>query len=245
VKSGLKIIWIVIGLLLFLNTIIMAIITNFNSGIVIALGVSLVIAFYGLLMDRLYKIKWLNYTFLLGFTIMLIIMLFIAVYGKYNNVSYKEDAIIVLGAGIRGENVTLTLAHRLDKAVEYMEKNPGAIIVVSGGQGFGEDISEALAMERYLLKKGIPEEKMIKEQNSTSTYENCLFSKELLDKYFNKPYKTVIITNDFHIYRAIQISKTVGLDSTHYGAKTEWYTVPINYIRECAAVVKTWLLGAK
>lgn len=244
-KSGLKIIWIVIGLLLFLNTIIMAAITNFNSGIVIALGVSLAISFYGLFMDRLYKIKWLNYTILLGFVTMLSIMLFIAVYGKYNNVSYKEDAVIVLGAGIRGENVTLTLAHRLDKAVEYMGKNPHAIIVVSGGQGSGEDIPEALAMERYLLKKGIPEEKIVKEQNSTSTYENCLFSKELLDKYFNKPYKTVIITNDFHIYRAIQISKTVGLDSTHYGAKIEWYTVSVNYIRECAAVVKTWLLGAK
>lgn len=174
---------------------------------------------------------------------MLSIMLFIAIFGKIDNVTYKEDAAIVLGAGIKGENVTLTLSHRLDKAVEYIGKNPSAIIVVSGGQGFQEDISESLAMERYLVDNGVPNDKIIKEQKSTSTYENCLFSKELLDKYFDKPYKTVIITNDFHIYRAIQISKAVGLESTHYHAKTEWYTVSLNYLRECVAVVKTWILG--
>jgi uncharacterized SAM-binding protein YcdF (DUF218 family) len=149
----------------------------------------------------------------------------------------------VLGAGIRGERVTHMLSYRLDKAAQYSENNPQAIIVVSGGQGPQEDITEALAMERYLIDKGIPKEKIIKEEVSTSTYENLLFSKELLDVLFEEPYETVVITNDFHIYRATKIAEKIGLTASRYHAKIDWYSIPRNYSRECIAIFKFWILG--
>lgn len=172
----------------------------------------------------------------------LIMMLFIHFYGKNDNISYQEDAVIVLGAGIKGEKVMKMLAYRLDKAVEYSERNPGAVIIVSGGQGRREDIPEALAMERYLIDKGIAKERIIKEDKSTSTYENLIFSKKILDERFETPYKLAIITNGFHIFRAAGMAERLGLDITHLHAEIDWYYIPYNYLRECAAIAKMWLL---
>ena len=84
----------------------------------------------------------------------------------------EKIIIIVLGAGLKGDTPSLALERRLEKAAEYMNKNGNAIAIVSGGQGKGETISEAQAMENYLLNHGIREDRIIKEDNSTSTYEN-------------------------------------------------------------------------
>ena len=70
----------------------------------------------------------------------------------------------------------LTLARRLDAALAYLEENPKAYVVVSGGQGAGEDISEAEAMRRYLAARGIEESRILMEDKSMSTLENFLFS---------------------------------------------------------------------
>ena len=64
---------------------------------------------------------------------------------------HTEKIIIVLGAGLKGDTPSLALERRLEKAAEYMNKNGNAIAIVSGGQGKGETISEAQAMENYLL----------------------------------------------------------------------------------------------
>lgn len=169
--------------------------------------------------------------------------LFLGLYGQHDTATFEEDAVVVLGAGVKGERVTKLLALRLDQAAEYSEKNPNAVIIVSGGQGPGEDITEALAMERYLIDKGVAAERIVKEEVSSSTYQNLLYSKELLDGLFDRPYKIAVITNDFHIFRAAGFAKRLGLDATHYHAKTVWYGVPYNYARECLAVVKMWIIG--
>ena len=247
-KMIIKIVLLIIGAMLFLNATILALITNFNFGIIITLAFGLAFMLYGIYFDKINEItkvgvfKWVEYIVFAGCLFLICIITFIAIYGQIDTVTYKEDAVIVLGAGIRGETVTLPLAYRLDKAIEYVNKNPKSIIVVSGGQGFQEEISEALAMEKYLVNKGVSKEKIIREEQATSTYENFIYSKVILDKIFDRPYKTALITNDFHIYRATQISKIVELDSTHYHAELEWYTVPLNYLRESVAVLKLWLL---
>ena len=102
----------------------------------------------------------------------------------HSTVTYKEDAIIVLGAAVHGKTPSRTLRYRLKKAVDYHEQNPDAIIIVSGGQGAQEDISEAEAMKIYLVENGVASNKIIKEDKSTSTAENFKFSKEILDETF-------------------------------------------------------------
>lgn len=169
-------------------------------------------------------------------------ILFIAVFGQIDTATYKEDAVIVLGAGLNGDKITLPLYYRLEKSIEYFNANPNAMIVVSGGQGRNETITEALAMERYLLSIGIPKNKIIKEDNSTSTYENFLLSKKLLDTHFKNEYKSVFITNDFHLFRANELSKIVGINSNYLHAKIQWYIAPVNYIREVLALIKLIIL---
>ncbi len=169
---------------------------------------------------------------------------FVYAFGTYDNVNYKEDAVIVLGAGIRGEALSLTLKNRLDSALEYYSKNPEAMLVVSGGQGLGEDISEAEAMSRYLLGQGVLENKIIMEDKSTSTEENFRFSKELLDEYFEGEYRVAYVTNDFHVYRAGEIAKGVGFGSTTHCHSTAIATTFIpNGLREFLAVMYMWVFG--
>jgi len=231
------------GFLLFIFTLTNLFYVNYNSGIAILLCISCFLILCGLFYEKLIKIKWLAYSILALCSCYLIFVLFLGLYGKSDNVTYNEDAVIVLGAGIRGETVLPLLANRLDKAAEYYANNQNAVIVVSGGQGPGEDITEALAMERYLIEKGVPKEQIFKEESSTSTYENISFSKEILDILFDDSYETVIITSDFHIFRAVQVAEKSGLNAAHYHAKIYWYNIPLYYVRETAAVARLWLLG--
>jgi len=246
----LKSVLLILGLLMLFCTTLSMFFVNFNFGFIILSGISGIFILYGLFFEKLIRIKWLTYSIFVCGLLFVAIVLFVGFYGRNDNVSFGEDAVIVLGAGIRGEKVTLTLACRLDRAVEYSFKNPKAIIVVSGGQGPQESITEALAMERYLLNAGVPGERIFREEESTSTYENLLFSKEILDNQFDSSdnlfdssYGVVVITSDFHIYRASKLAEKLGLKAAHYHAKTKWYNMPLNYSRESIAVIKFWLLG--
>ena len=167
------------------------------------------------------------------------------IYGRTDTLTGDEDAIIVLGAGLRGDRVSLTLRDRLDAAIDCFDQNPDVLIVVSGGQGPQEDITEALAMERYLMEHGVPADRIVKEDRSTSTAENFAFSKALLDKRLGENYSVAYITNDFHILRAGQVASRQGFDQiTHAHSSTVWYLVVPHCLRECVAVLWYWISGA-
>ena len=92
-------------------------------------------------------------------------------------------------------------------------------------------------MERYLVAHGVPKEKIIKEQRSTSTEENLQFSKAMLTDILSEKYRTVLITNDFHVYRACRLAEQLGYANiAHVHAGTTWYMVIPNGIRECLAI---------
>ena len=238
-----KRILIAAGILLFIDALIMTFMTNFNAGIIITALVAAALVIVGVYFEKILRIKWLISCIAVVTLLLIVEITFIAVYGRNDNADYKEDAVIVLGAGIKGEEVSGQLAYRLDKAVEYCNKNPDAVIVVSGGQGADELISEALAMERYLISKGISADRIIKEEESVSTYTNFVNSKKILDEYFENDYNAVFITGGYHIFRASQISQSVGLDCTHCHSEIDWYSAPVSYLRECAAVVKFLVTG--
>lgn len=167
---------------------------------------------------------------------------FVFCYGRHENLTYDEHAVIVLGCGLRGDQPSTSLMRRLDRAIAYHKEHPDALLVVSGGKGTDEVISEAAAMERYLLDHGVEADAIVKEDASTSTAENFQFSKALLDKRFASPYRVAFISNDYHIYRAEQMAKEVGFtDATHGYAPTLWPTVITGGLRECAAVCAYWI----
>jgi uncharacterized SAM-binding protein YcdF (DUF218 family) len=100
-------------------------------------------------------------------------------------------------------------------------------------------------MERYLIEKGVPAEKIIKEDRATSTYENFLFSAALLEEEFPAGYSAAFITNNFHVYRAERTAQHAGLSARHIGAPVTWYNIPADYIREMMAVTKSWISPPK
>lgn len=127
--------------------------------------------------------------------------------GMVRHPEKKVDYLIVLGAQVRGTRITDSLKRRLDRAVKYMLVFPDTKIIVSGGRGPGEDITEAEAMAGYLIKKGIQKEKVHLEDRSTSTRENLRFSRIFFDP---GKHRTGIVTNDFHIYRSYLIARQEG-----------------------------------
>jgi len=242
-KKALRIIIILIGAAGLVFSVAGLFMFNVSAGIFLFAAVSCAIIAYGLFFNKLTKAKWLNIAILCVVIVCFGSFSFLYIYGKTNTASYKEDAAVVLGAGLKGSRVSKILANRLDEAVSYYEKNPGAVIVVSGGQGFQEDMPEADAMEAYLAARGVPENKIYEERESSSTYENLEFSKKILDGLFAGPYKTVVITSDFHAFRAELVAKRLGYDAAHIGAKTQWYAAPMNYMREILAIAKTLIIG--
>jgi len=233
-----RMIVLTIGALLLLNAIALALVSNFNIGHVLLGLVSVAAVLYAVFWGRVPKAGHIAAG--VACSTLLAFMSFLAVYGNHDSVTYDEDAVVVLGAGIRGEKVGVSLARRLDTAIDYHHRNPRAIIVVSGGQGPQEDISEALAMERYLTARGVPQDLIVREEKSTSTYENLHLSAEILRDRFPEGFSCVLITSDFHIYRATHLAQSVGISTGHVGAPTEWYTLAANYLREIPAVVKMW-----
>lgn len=153
-----------------------------------------------------------------------------------DNVPY----LIVLGAQVRGTRITNSLKRRLDASLVYLEKNPGTKVIVSGGQGKGEDISEAEAMAVYLRQNGIREERIIREDESTSTWENMKFSGRIIG---DLDCQAAVATNNFHLYRALQIGKQVGFQNLSGIAASSNPIFQINYlVREFFAVMKLSLI---
>ncbi|MHB8062564.1 MAG: YdcF family protein [Ruminiclostridium sp.] len=157
-----------------------------------------------------------------------------------SNQNERVDSVIVLGAGLKGETPTLVLLERLNYTIEYLNKNPDTKAIVSGGQGFGETITEAEGMKRYLVSHGISEDMIIKEEKSTSTYENMIFSKKLYERTIGKKLrKVMIITNDFHMFRSKLLARRAGLEPYGISSATPWYIYPNVFLREYLAVFKS------
>lgn len=152
--------------------------------------------------------------------------------GRMDNATGREDYIIVLGAGLEGSEPSPALKSRLDKAIEYMNKNSSATAIVSGGQGRGETITEAQAMSHYMMLHGISSDKILLEETSKSTYENFLNSKTAAEDG-----SVVFVTNDFHVIRASQMAKLNGINASHIAAETPITMLPVSCAREMAAQI--------
>lgn len=151
------------------------------------------------------------------------------------------DVLVVLGAGLRPDGTpSEALAFRLDAALDYLEENPQTRCVVSGGQGFGETRAEADAMYDYLVGRGLDAGRVTREARSENTAENLRNSSELV-----APGESVcVVTNDFHLFRALRIARKCGLPGAFgLAAPSNALYLPQSALRECAALAKDLLAG--
>jgi uncharacterized SAM-binding protein YcdF (DUF218 family) len=154
----------------------------------------------------------------------------------------ESDYLLILGAGLRGDRMSLSLYQRMVKSLEYIEENPHTKIILSGGQGPDESISEAEAMKRFLVKHGVDENQIIKEDKSTSTYENLKFTREKLDEIDEREdLRLTIITNNFHMYRAKMLAGREGFTAYGMPAPLHYLITPNYYVRESLAIIKSYI----
>lgn len=157
----------------------------------------------------------------------------------------NAKAVVILGCKVNGDKPSRMLARRLDSAYEFLNENENVICVVSGGKGDDEKISEASAMKKYLIDKGIDESKIIVEDKSTNTYENMKFSAELLKSYNISD--IAIVTDGFHQYRAGYIAQKYNLSVSAINAKNDSFTTPLiptYWVREWMAITKEYIFPA-
>jgi uncharacterized SAM-binding protein YcdF (DUF218 family) len=190
---------------------------------------------------RQYVPKLIRYTVVL--LIIILITSFIIIETSIIKDSIKKDDytstdyIVVLGASVRGTKLSLTLYNRLNVALDYLEEHENSKAILSGGQGPGEDITEAEAMKRYLIENGIDEKRLIMEDKSTSTRENIKNSFEIINGFTTNASVTVI-TSDFHVYRAKKIASLNGIKVQGIPSKTFPPLIINYYFREYFAVIK-------
>lgn len=154
---------------------------------------------------------------------------------------YNCEYVIVLGCQIRGDRITRSLKRRLDSAYDYACINTECKIIVSGGQGRGENKTEALAMYEYLCERGIDSDRIIMEDKSTDTNENMKYSVQYISD-FSSP--VGIATNNFHIFRSKLLAKGQGLTHVSGIASGSDDVLFVNYmVREAMGIVKDFVCG--
>ena len=151
---------------------------------------------------------------------------------------FDADYLIVLGAAVHGDTPSLSLVERLTAAKDYLDAHPNTVAIVSGGQGSGENLSEAQAMYDWLCKNGIAPERIVKEDKAVSTYENLKFSREIIYSMSDKPDPTIaVVSSEYHLCRAKLIAKSLDMEIHTVAAHTTYFTVKLNYfIREAFGV---------
>lgn len=151
------------------------------------------------------------------------------------------DYCIILGAQLKTSGPSEILRRRLDRAVEYLNANANTKVIVSGGQGSNEPAAEAVGMKEYLLNVGIAEDRIILEPLSGNTYENLTFSRQFID---SEDARVVVVTNNFHVFRAVKIAKKQGYKNVEgLAASAVCGHLPNNLLREFVGVMKDFLFG--
>lgn len=223
-----------------------------NIGNLAGLAACIIFVLYAILMPRVHQ--WIKFfwqktagrivlsIFAVGLTaalILVIVMTSFMVRAAFTNPS-ENATVIVLGCKAYGERPSIMLEERLKAAIKYLNANPDAACVVSGGQGADETISEAQCMYLYLINNGIASERIYKEDQSTTTRENLAFSYAIIkEQGLNE--NIAIATNNFHEYRAGKIADGLGLKHGAVSGDIALWLLPTYYARELFAILYEWV----
>lgn len=154
--------------------------------------------------------------------------------------STTADVVVILGAKVRDTGPSLSLISRMDAALLAAKQNPKAKLVLSGGQGSDEPMSEAQAMYDYLTLQGIDKSRLIIEGKSFKTLENLKFSMAKMHRA--KERRWLIVTNDYHAYRACMFAKSLTMNAICHGAPAPNHVALKLRIREYIAILYYWFL---
>ena len=247
-KQKLPLPWLAVMILCFLGFGALSV-PGFRFSAGVLFGLACVIVCYRLLHLLERKRPKAANTLRRLFTICLCLLILVAavtgvlvIQSSFGNPGADCDYLIVLGAGVNGTVPSLSLKERLDAARRYLQEHPDTVCIVSGGQGRGEEITEALCMFQYLTDAGIDPQRIIQEDKATSTQENLSFSLALMDDPAQN--RIGILSSEYHLCRARMMAKDQGIDPVMIPAETTWLLLRMNYyLREVAGVWYYMIFG--
>ena len=222
-------------------------ILNVNSGTLFYLIWFLISAFF-IIIDLLiyfkvfekYKVFKKIFIWVCSIGICIFLVILSLIISKMNVKPVKDlDYIIVLGAQVKESGPSVVLRYRLDRAVSYLKENDNTLVIVSGGKGINEPATEASVMKEYLVNNGINENRIIIEDKSNTTKENLINSKKIIRDNTS----IGIVTNNFHMYRALLIGNKYKVNAVGIPSKSNSYYLPNNLLREVFAYIKFIILG--
>lgn len=129
------------------------------------------------------------------------------------NIEEEIDCILVLGAGVWGDEPSPMLKDRLDRAIELYKSGKSIKIIMSGDHG-KEGYDEVNIMKRYAIKEGIPSENIFMDHAGFSTYDSMYRA-----KYIFGVKNIIVVSQEYHLYRAIYIAHKLGINA--YGVSAE------------------------
>lgn len=231
------------------DSVLRSIRSNFNFGVFLMYLLTAALWVYALFhkpIDAFCAVgvgRVLKILFFCGCFVFACLLCFVAISGHAGRATGNEQVVVVLGAGLKKDVPSDLLRRRLDATFGFYQQNPECMIVVTGGQGKGESIPEGVAMAKYLIDKGVPEQQIIVEDKSTSTEENLLFAKQLLsERGISAEEPMVVVSNAFHCYRARCYAKLVGfIEVSSLPASISASSLLPCYFREVFAVVYYWV----
>lgn len=164
--------------------------------------------------------------------------------------SEPVGAIIILGAGLNGNQPTRNLTWRLETAADFAKLHPEAYVICSGGQGADEIVSEASAMAGWLQAHGISQKRILLEEQSTSTMENLTFSYQLWQSVQNSkgedaPDRIVVVSSEYHMARIESMLEKLKIEhATTLPARTRLPLLRVSMcIREAFGMAQYRILG--
>lgn len=245
-----KALCIAVGLLWLIGLFMIVFLTGHTFLGVFLMGVGALLVFYPLCAMLLYTYPIIKLLRMLVTLVLVICVGYFCVVEAFilgdarTETDRSADYIIVLGAGVNGTVPSLSLRDRLVGTYDYMTANPDCIAIVSGGQGEGEDITEALCMRDWLVDKGIAPDRIIMEDKATSTLENLRYSMDIIDELPTKDPVIGIVSSEYHLHRAKRLAGFVGIEVIGIAARTSYPTVAANYfIREAFAMTEQYVFG--
>lgn len=155
------------------------------------------------------------------------------------------DYVVVLGCRVYDDGPSLSLQDRIKAAYDYLTAHPNSVAIVTGGQGEDEPMTEAQCLYDYLTAMGIDENRIWLEEEATSTWENLIFSLDLIQqKTGTRPETIGLLSSEYHLFRAGLFAKECGVTAIGIPAKTGRVSLRINnYLREIAGVWHYIILG--
>ncbi len=233
--------WLLCAVLALAGLVLIFCLVGYKFGGMFLLGLAALVPVYHVLGHFQKLRRALTICLALVFTVMAVTGACI-VHSARGTKDPEADYLIVLGAGVNGRLPSLSLWERIRAAKNYLDAYPEAIAIVSGGQGSGEDITEAECMYQELIVLGISPDRIWMEDKATSTLENLEFSLDLIEEKTGvRPGQAAIVSSEYHLHRAGMLAKRIGLEPRLVPARTSYAVLRMNYyLREIFAV---WYYG--